>query len=587
MKATVKYFYVSDPPEVATGINNVINPPTETKKKESEHDPDTFNPIFNFDQSFVDQMQEISSEEIGQAIPYVSLKIVNLAGEVIRDLNMEFFHKTIDLENITGPGRHTSRPTMSLKEIEISTDLASGYLYYTNISMKVRMHSPDFLSDSIASAFLIPGMPLLLEYGWNGNDKGSFLTRKEKLLFQVVNYEIGIDGMGQVDVTVNGMALNEALNNAYIGDYNNEEVKEGDKEKEGGTLHQKLASVEANLDHLQDSLDATRKGSRDYKALEKRLDTFSSVERKTRGRISKNFENAIKTLKNVERSASFGTKKEVPIYTFGELIRLMCGDTFRALTDIFPGINEFRVVFGNFNKNAGPVGGKSIADFPINIRKFRAKLKNKIQKGEYVLTVSSFLSLLVDEFMEDDVYIRTIISTTKTKIFNSPTIAVNFTNNGEVAELAFIDAKSDVPATTSEIYPKKKANQDTIEQEAFSRGIPVIRMGHANSFIKDASLSQVTDQYMKAALITRMAESRIETSRTDIVASQDSVSVVTPLTLPLQGSMNVLGHVGWKPFKSFFLSTGIYVVDAIYKITAVTHNLSHEGFKTNIDIFYH
>jgi hypothetical protein len=56
----------------------------------------------------------------------------------------------------------------------------------------------------------------------------------------------------------------------------------------------------------------------------------------------------------------------------------------------------------------------------------------------------------------------------------------------------------------------------------------------------------------------------------------------TPLQLPLKGEMTVIGNTDWKPFKSFFLDTGFWFVDGVYRILEVTHTLSNEGFFTKI-----
>jgi hypothetical protein len=67
----------------------------------------------------------------------------------------------------------------------------------------------------------------------------------------------------------------------------------------------------------------------------------------------------------------------------------------------------------------------------------------------------------------------------------------------------------------------------------------------------------------------------------------DGVRTTTPLQVPLKGSMTVFGHTEWKPLKSFYLSSGMYIIDAVYKITRVTHTLGLEGFSTNIEFIYH
>jgi hypothetical protein len=95
---------------------------------------------------------------------------------------------------------------------------------------------------------------------------------------------------------------------------------------------------------------------------------------------------------------------------------------------------------------------------------------------------------------------------------------------------------------------------------------------------------------MKALMIERMFNGSYLTMRegNNIVSAQTNnpVPAVVPV-LPLQGSMSVIGHPGWMPFRAFFLSTGVFAIDAVYTIQKVKHTLSREGYQTEIDFFWH
>ena len=102
-------------------------------------------------------------------------------------------------------------------------------------------------------------------------------------------------------------------------------------------------------------------------------------------------------------------------------------------------------------------------------------------------------------------------------------------------------------------------------------------------------MTHVMDQYIKAAFIKKMADSAMIETREFIPPELevDNDETGTPLTLPLEGTMTVLGHPEWRPFRAFLLSTGIFPIDGVYKITAVEHVLNVQGYTTSITFLYH
>src|SRR5690606_14409595 len=134
--------------------------------------------------------------------------------------------------------------------------------------------------------------------------------------------------------------------------------------------------------------------------------------------------------------------------------------------------------------------------------------------------------------------------------------------------------KHGIPPTIPNEPSKKASKAEGISQVVDSSGkpLPVLQVGHANSFIKKLSLTQISDSAMKAVLLERMARDRKYGPRST-KSHEIRAGKVTPLTLPLKGDMVVLGHPSWKPFRSFYLDADIYLVDGVYKIMEVTHNL--------------
>ena len=585
MAGKIKPAYLSvgpQPTETIIPLDNSITEPTQKKDL-------NFNPIFNFDQSFVNSLQDISAVELGSSVPYVSLRLVDFDGSIINDISMNFLHKPVELDKISTKERFGERPLMSLKDIEIKTNLAAGYLYYTEVTLRIKIHSPSLLTNSTLMFFLIPSFPLQLEYGWNSpND---FLNEtKEKLLFQVKTYTLTMDTTGQVDLTVEGLALNETFNNIYIGDTGQKIETELTDGKQFAGISRSLEKLNSFMSVIKDVQKQQKEGMNDYDKIKELADGVQDTEKNVRGILSEEFAGLKSELANVVDVYSFGKKKDhkINVIRFHDLVKTMCDGTFAAMGEMFPGISDFTVTYGNFNEKAGGFANKSIAEFPINKEKFDKLLKGKNKNGERVMTVKNFLDLITNEFMENGSYWTSLLTATQKEEFKMPDVAINFTNRrGNTVDLQIVDVNSGIPPTTS-LFPSGVASSSLLEDEIRKNNIPIVRLGHANSFIKNISLSQISDQYMKAAFIERMHRDRIESVRSSLL-SRDSLetSGTNPITLPLRGTATVLGHTGWKPFRAFYLSTGINIVDAIYKITGVTHKLSSEGFETSIDFMYH
>jgi hypothetical protein len=578
MGNTVNYYYIGSQGSAPRTENKITN--------SIQNDGDSFNPLFNFDQSFISSLKSISELEMATAQPYVSLSLLDLSGRVIDNLNLSFFHKTLDMEEISSGKRFSDRPVMSLKDIIIETDLAGGYLYYTNVVLKLRIHRPEELANSTLIGLLFPGMPLSLKYGWNTSSPDSFLGQKENLLFSIKTYNITIDEAGQIDLTVEGMAFNERFNNVLVGDDGSaiDSSLISNEEFDGSNLN--YSQVKMYIDYL-DSVKSRSAGSADTEIIRSLATSFRSAEVKARGRISTNFTTAIKKLlRSNKKNIKFNRRhKAISTVTFHDVVYTLCNDTFNGLCSAFPSVENFRIIYGPFNTST-PRANESLAQFPIDLATFKTEIKSFYDRGQTVPTLSLLLNMLVEKFVENEEYWKGLLG--KDQDWNHPDIVVNFFNNGKTLDLIFVDAKAGLPITTSRL-PKGKAALKTI-RDAVTAGtnLPVIELASARSFIKKISFSQVSDQYMKAALIERMAQNRIAGPRSTVAFSEKlQAQPITPLTLPLQGSAEILGHPGWKPMRAFYLYTGIFVMDAVYKIQKVSHKLSAEGFSTNIDFMWH
>lgn len=581
---TPKYFYLESAP---TKIKSAANP---SKKSKGNNDSDLYNPLFNMDKDFGINFSKTKPIDIAQSQPYIKLEVLKLGGEVISNLNIDFFQRQIDFTTINGPGRYTDRPLISLKSVEISTDQASGFFYYTNVNLSLKIHKKDELSDRAILGLLFPGCPLRMTYGWNSKDE--WLNKsKQILLLNVVSYDITLDETGQADLTVKCMAFNNVLETTLIGDLNTlAKSNPNISEQEQNGLFSNYKQLTEFLDYIEGLEKNQSKNQNDYSVILNSAKSYRNLELKTRGEISNNFTKYLKNLseKKLRQHESFGRKGQVDVISFGDLVYTLCDETLKSMSAFVP-VKSFEVVFGDFNKQCGAYAGKSIADFPIDYSKFLSWVKDKAHDGYRTIYMKDLLDSLCSTFIENENYMRPS-SKSETAVFQKPEMSVNFINSGDILTLSIVDGKSGVPPTTNQIKDLKKASLADAQQKILNgTDIPIITLGHSNSFIKGVTFSRIDDAYMETVLIERAYDNSQFTPRSGVpnAALQSSQAAKTPLSLPLQGTAKVVGHVGWKRLSSFYLSTGIFLIDAIYTITKVTHTLSSENFETQIEFMWH
>jgi len=568
-----KYYSFSQPGNVTNSLDGTLS------------DVDATNPLFNFDQEFFNKLHGVSPDELARSVPYISLHTVDLQGEIIEDLNVNFFFKTTDLSKLGQNIRYADRPTMSLKSLEVSTSLASGYLYYTDVNLTLRIHSPADLTRTTITSLIFPGMPHLLEYGWNSPNE--FLNdSKERLLFQIVTYDLNIDETGQVDLVVRGKALNDNFNNVLVGDSGDLIQSEIINNSESDGIARNREKVEKYVEYLNNTKTSGGQQSNDYDLVRILAENYKKIENKARGTISTKFK------EKLDQLGAAATDGIIPLH---DLVYIMCNDTFDGLTSAWPRVGEFRFIYGDVNETIrGSTVPASLAEFPINLKKFFRLIKSEVQNGAHVITLQRFLNLVADNFIENEDIWKDQLSDSDSEFFNKPEIVINFSNrNGAgdagIMECTFHDVKFGIPATTTQLPVQKasKSDAETAVVDSSSQPLPILRVGHANSFVKKLNMAQITDQAMKAVFIERAFRDRKDGPRsTKPAAANIAATSTTPLTLPLKGNLRVLGHPDWRPFRSLFLDVGIFLVDGVYKLMEVRHILSADGFDTDIVLMY-
>lgn len=578
---TPQYFHVSK-----TALTRVKKNTPQLKSK-SNNDSDLINPVFNFSKTFGDNFLKVKPIELGASEPYISLEIMNLAGQPVQNLNVAFFQKQMDFKAINGVGRYSDRPLISLKNVEISTDLSAGsYFYFVRVALTIKIHKKDQLSDRAILALLYPGCPIMMTYGWNS--KNDFLNQKQKLLMNVVSYTINIDETGQADLTVQCMAFDNLITGTIVGDTNTLEVsnKNVSKEEFQGLFHN-YKQLDYFISYLEQLEKTSNKNQNDYKIIQDQLKSYRTLGETAKGKLSEKYSGYIEKLPDISQDFKFG-KTKTKIATFHDIVYTFCDETFKSVSSLIP-LKNFEIVYGNFNDKCFDFSGQSIGDFPIDYNRFLSWIRNTATEGQRVVYLKSFLDNLVREFVENQEYMRKL-SDSEGKEFDQPNINVMFISLNDTVTLYITDLKSEIPPTMNQLKDIGKSSiQDAQDKTISGLDIPTISLSNATSFIKDITFSRIDDPSMETVLIERTRNNSIYSPRDFILESQmeGAQSSQNPLTLPLQGSMTSIGHVGWMPFRAFYLSTGIFLLDAIYKITKVTHNLSEEGFWTNIEFFWH
>lgn len=577
------------------------------------------NPLFNFSSDFINKIQNISSTELGRSVPFILLKSLDDLGNILHDFSLDFFSSPFNVQGFKEGKRYSDRPTMSLKEIRAKTTFASGYLYYTDVTLEIKVHKPDDIVNNTLVPLLFPGAPLELEFGWNSPNE--FLNKKSILKFALRSYNITIGADGQTDLTIEGTAFNERFNNTYVGDEGKDIDKILSGELKGEESKKALLkdNLSANFETFQKYVDYLNKlkdqkdksGKHDYSLIESSLESYQTSRDKIRGEIRKNFRGNFDALSGLVENTSKRTfpKGHLKLH---DIIDMLCTQTFNAMEKglFFESDATYRFIYGKFHKDTGSgllYGDTPISDFLIDYETLTGLFSAKaLKEGEPIFTVEAFFNMLCSNFLENYEYWKKIdppdnpeISRPKKSGVETgvkvPDVAL-IVNNYKVKDkrfidIGFIDTSYGIPITSSVFKGKKSMSQNEFEKAVLSgNSLPVIRMGHSNSFIKQLSMTNIMDQYIKAALIVKMAEHSKFSTRSFIppgFENADDSDTNTPLQLPLQGTMTVLGHVDWKPFRAFLLLTGVYIMDGIYKITSVDHVLNPEGYFTEVQFLYH
>lgn len=421
-----------------------------------------------------------------------------------------------------------------------------------------------------------------LTYGWSCNANtpgGEFLNKsKQTLILNVVSYNIALDKTGQASLTVECKSMQEHFTNTYVGDLGT---------AANSTLGVSLKQAETIISFLEKAKKGKDgKVPNDIELIKAQLETYQAVEKNARGEIAKNFAKDLKNLREAKLETPIELLKKLKAISFHDVVYTLCHETFQAIAKT-NAVDEFEITYGVFNKFAIGYENKSIADFPIDKEKLLKKLTEYSTAGSRTISVKVLLEDLCRSFIQNDSYYLVKGEKQEKPVdFLLPDIVINFSNTNKILTLAFIDAKSNAPITSNELKELQKTPSATIEDKF--KGLAKLALGSANTFIKEINLSQISNEYVRSLYIVRSLQESYINARDPLAPLQYSNSVpVNPMTIPLEGSAKLVGHVAWLPIKCFYLSTGLFVLDAVYSIQSVSHTLSREGFETEIVFRWH
>ncbi len=582
---------------------------------------DEQNPVFNFSQDFIESFQKLDAVQMGQAVPFISICSLDLNGNIVTDFNTTFFQHPINMDEIGGDQRYADRPQISLDNIAISQDLAAGggFLTWTHVTLQLKLHKPDYITNNSLVSMLFSSLPMRIVFGWSAPDSAtnSFLGAQDLLLFNVKDYSIDFDVSGQGLLTVNGLAHGGNFSTVFVGDraerITPEDVAAAAEDTpvtdaQQGSLWDRQNRINTYVSYI-DSLtprndsQASRSNSVIKAMTQAYYDVSSRVSVGTRARYSQ----AMQALseKKVSRPAWFrdvkkknrdGTTSYAECVTLHDVITTLCQPTLEALQGtVIPANKEYRVVYGCFNDNAGDFAGECLGTFPIHWTTFQNSMATMAEQNQPVPSVQFVFERLVSDFLSDANYWReNLISSDDQDAIDMPSVTCQVTSHvtnldTEVVQITFFDVNQNIPLTQLKMrdLPNQFSEQQQID--ACVRNppvIPILRLGHANSFVKSISMESFGDPTYKAMLMNRNIT--VISERQSIVAGATSPPPVTdPPFIPFKGSLDVVGHVSWKPSRFFYLASGIFFIDGVYVITKVNHQLDASGFRTHIEIMRH
>jgi hypothetical protein len=549
---------------------------------------DNFNPLLSFSEDFIDSLSNVDSISLGQSVPYISLSLLDLGGEEITNFNLDFFSKNPSLEPFKTDVRYPNRPEASLKSLQIKKDKGGisggGYIFFTDIKMDFKIHRPEALQTTFLKAFLFLGLPLKLTYGWNSPLE--FLNKKESLIFNVQEYSINFDTTNQIDFSIVGKSYSNDFLNINLGDDDTFLVSDPLKSDEARGVDEEVNIINNYLTYIQSAAvgDGTIKKNftQPKEERRKRLKPFKSNFNIRRTTMFKNRD------LRVNQTVGIKTVSSLKIH---DIVKNLIEPSLKGLAKKVGTINEVRIIYGQFNDNAGEYGGKSIGEFLVPWRSLKKEIQREVLKKE-VPTVGDLFNILIREYLSSKKFYKFKQAQRNKETLRMPDIKAKVdvietieTESKKYLNIYLFDANFGIPNVLLLTQHKSSSStQEQLEDEAKDQNLAIFKLGHTNSFIKNINISTNMDQNLRSVYMQKAYKTEIGSPRSSQNDKREQENTQSSqLILPFVGSLELLGHVDWVPFRTFYLSTSAFLIDNAYQFNSVTHTLDRSGFKTIVE----
>lgn len=483
-------------------------------------------------------LESVSPVEIASSVPRIIItKVDPRTGRPIRDVRplmydlMETPQFGADGEGFgIGQERFFERATVSLRGLQVKSELQYGVDVLRKITLQFTVHRPDIVFDRGSDVpwreILEEGRSFSLEYGWvadptvcrnslfNGlghvTDRGTVIRSTQIVLLVVARWTVRLKETGEIDVTIeayeNGdIALRETrfsdVIGAVIGRTGTDGISDVDAAR---SLYRQIDSI----------VPTVLQGRGKYFRL---IDVLDSV-------AAPMIEEAVR---------AFGYRGNPPV----------------------------RLAVANFNSRAGKQsmawggqsmsGGASIGNFLIPKMRLMDEISGHLSRGRAVL-LRNFLNMLFGIVNSDEAWARSEGEITRPHVGVSYDTTVS--NEGLTLNMMILDrnAVSD-PVRRLGRLPLENQTRENIMAALEDAGVPVLEFSRAGNLVVDAGFEMQPNSLLQSIQVETaegIRKSRVETSAMPDSESRKGYAFphdIIPISI-LEGDITMQGNFVLAPY---------------------------------------
>lgn len=525
----------------------------------------------------VDLLDSMTDVELASCVPYLRIRQVDAAtrqplpgdGIMAAILSPPTFGDAL--------GR-SERPEVSLESVVIKSNMSWGTTTTTTVDIAFVVHRPEAVF-SVASpspwrSLLVEGNVFQLDFGWSGNttnelfngvgyfdrESGFSTPSRRSLIFLVPKYDFDVTTSGEMRFTVHAI---EAYD---IG----------------------LRQLRVDTTRLLPPTGgvATGPNGAPVEDLGKGLD---------QEQVKSSLERLLATLDGRT------IRKGRAVYNrFGDVFDLLVVPQLRRFIPLF-GYASVSAYVGNFNPRAGrtnkdfgdmPLGGASIAEFPVPRKVLRETLARFVMLGQK-MNVDNFVSHLVNLMnaapwmgaQREGANVR--VPSVKYRVTSverrDSTQEMVFTVFDEHEGSAPFDAVQDAMRFGTE-------SRAEVLRKVRDQNVPIVSFGRGSTLVRDNSFQVIQDELMRSIMVEKSMPDR--DLRTSIVPkpdpagrrggarSQDLIQLGH-----VQGTLGMRGNFVFDMFAAvwidFFEATEF---SGLFTVRGVQHDLRAGQFNTTVEV---